>query len=383
MNEINFKMEEIEEINLKLDTSIKEIYPPLTNLEVIPTKEKQIFNHDGAYGYDKVVVNSIILQDKEVIPTKEEQTIKADENYNGLSQVKVNAVTSQADNNIISENIKNGIDILGVTGNFVGGKYAPRFISFFGYTGTELEDEINNLDTSKITSMERSFSNCYQLTNLDLSSLNTINVTNMNYAFNSCRALTSLNLTNFNTSNVTTMEYMFHELLAIPSLDLSDFNTEKVKKMGTMFGACRKLTSLNVKSFNTKNVTDMSSMFYQCMVMKTFDLSSFNVEKVTNMQNMFYQCYELTELDLSNFVTPVLKYASGMFINCTKLTKIDMRNFDFTNITSYNNMFGTNATYGTPDDCLIIVKDDTQKTWITSKFTRLTNVKTVAELEAS
>ena len=52
-----------------------------------------------------------------------------------------------------------------------------------------------------------------------------------------------------------------------------------------------------------------------------------------------------------------------------------MRNFDFTNVASYSTMF-----YNVPTDCLIIVKDDTAKTWITSKFTTLTNVKTVAEL---
>ena len=33
--------------------------------------------------------------------------------------------------------------------------------------------------------------------------------------------------------------------------------------------------------------------------------------------------------------------------------------------------------------CLIIVKDDTQRTWITSKFSKLTNIKTIAEYEAS
>ena len=66
------------------------------------------------------------------------------------------------------------------------------------------------------------------------------------------------------------------------------------------------------------------------------------------------------------------------FYNCKKLTRLDIRNFDFTNVTSYSSMFGI-----VPTDCLIIVKDDTAKTWITEKFTTLTNVKTVAELEAA
>ena len=66
---------------------------------------------------------------------------------------------------------------------------------------------------------------------------------------------------------------------------------------------------------------------------------------------------------------------SGMFNNCTQLTSLDIRNFVFTKVTSYSNMFN-----GVPTDCLIIVKGDIEKEWITSKFTTLTNVKTVAEL---
>ena len=67
-----------------------------------------------------------------------------------------------------------------------------------------------------------------------------------------------------------------------------------------------------------------------------------------------------------------------MFSGCKVLNHLDIRNFDFTKVTSYQNMFSQ-----VPTDCEIIVKDDTAKTWITSKFTTLTNVKTVAELEGA
>ena len=36
-----------------------------------------------------------------------------------------------------------------------GGKYSPRYISFNGYDGTELNEELANLDTSNITDMSR------------------------------------------------------------------------------------------------------------------------------------------------------------------------------------------------------------------------------------
>jgi surface protein len=83
----------------------------------------------------------------------------------------------------------------------------------------------------------------------------------------------------------------------------------------------------------------------------------------------------LPELDLSKWETTSATNMSQMFCNCKVLTKLDIRNFTFTKVTNYSNMFKN-----VPADCLIIVKDDTAKTWITSKFTTLTNVKTVAEL---
>lgn len=59
MNEINFEIKDIESIGLTMDVGIKEIYPPIENLEVTPTKEQQVFNHENSYGYDQVIVKRI------------------------------------------------------------------------------------------------------------------------------------------------------------------------------------------------------------------------------------------------------------------------------------------------------------------------------------
>lgn len=72
MKEINFNVEDIEKIDLSMDVGIREIYPPLENLQVVPSKEKQIFKHENSYGYDIVTVNpmeslSIEVQDNTLI----------------------------------------------------------------------------------------------------------------------------------------------------------------------------------------------------------------------------------------------------------------------------------------------------------------------------
>ena len=60
-------------------------------------------------------------QTKTVTPTTNLQTIIPDENYNGLTSVEVSAVTSDIDENIKAENIKLGVEILGVTGTLESG----------------------------------------------------------------------------------------------------------------------------------------------------------------------------------------------------------------------------------------------------------------------
>lgn len=127
MNEINFEIQDIEKIDLSMDVGVKEIFPPIENLEVTPTKEQQVFTHENSYGYDNVIVKKIgdeyiipvgildvdangdvdvtmfktarvgvytppNLQDKVVTPNKNTQTITSDEGYDGLNEVKVNPI---------------------------------------------------------------------------------------------------------------------------------------------------------------------------------------------------------------------------------------------------------------------------------------------------
>lgn len=336
----------------KVCVGVERIYPEVEDLVVTPSSEEQVFKADNCnYGEVKVLGDedlqaSNIKQGVEIFGVTgslEELTTETKEGINNQEEIITNQETTLEEiNQVINDKI------------LVVPKYKPRALSFFYYTGTDLDYEVNNVDTKNLTTMKYMFQNCTNLISLDLSGWDVSNVTSMGSVFAGCTNLTSLNLDNFDTSNVTSM--------------------------GGMFNGCRGLTSLDVSNFDTSNVTDMSSMFsyltYNTKQDINLDLSNFNTEKVTTMYAMFNYCYYITKLDLSSFYTPNLTNTGSMFQTCMKLTYLDIRNFTFDKVTSYSGMFNN-----IPKDCLIIVKGQTEKDWVLAVRSDLTNVKTIAELE--
>lgn len=131
-------------------------------------------------------------------------------------------ITADIDPNIIPENIKEGVSILGVEGTFGGEKFAPSFISFYYFRGDSLADEVSKLDTSNITDMRSMFDYCEYLTELDLSNFDTSNVTSFYNMFDRCVRLQKLNLSSFDTSSATTMRDMFAGLWGLKEVTFGE-----------------------------------------------------------------------------------------------------------------------------------------------------------------
>ena len=97
-----------------------------------------------------------------------------------------------------------------------------------------------------------------------------------------------------NTSAVTNMSRMFTNCAQLTSLDLTSFTTAKVTDMSHMFDGCWALKGIDLFSFNTAKVTDMSSMFYGCYYLTTIYVgTNWTTSAVTRSTNMFKYCYEL------------------------------------------------------------------------------------------
>ena len=172
------------------------------------------------------------------------------------------------------------------------------------------------------------------------------------------------------------------EIENLPSGGGSNYNALIDTSKSYSYGSNGGIKSLiaEVSGIDISSITNLNSFFMNCISLET--VATLDCTSATNMGDMFYACYNITNIIFSNTNTCTPNNVSNMFSYCNLLEHIDLRDFDFSNTTSYNNMFGRDYSTGVPNNCEIIVKDDTQKVWITSKFSRLTNVKTVAEYEA-
>lgn len=323
----------------KFSSANVEIIPNLQYKSVTPTKEFQYIEADEGYdGLNIVDVAPIPdeyiipkLQDlKAAYPSTEYQIIEADKGYDGLLAVDVFPVTADIDKNIIAENIKDGVTILGVQGNLKSGvtKYAPQYISWRQQDATDLTYEVSNIDSSRIISCMRMFDSCSKLT----------------------------------------------------SLDLSSWTLESCNRLGYMFNNCTKLESINMAGWDTRNVIYMNYMFYNCKALTSVDISHFNPKSLTNVYGMFMNCTSLREVDISSICTTKITNSPMMFSGCTNLTKVIINSPSVFPMTNKNFFASTPIEDGTgfvyvPDNLVATYKARTNWT------TYADQIKPISELE--
>lgn len=182
------------------------------------------------------------------------------------------------------------------------------------------------------------------------------------------------------TSDTITASNFDTEIENLPSSDPSEYFRGSITSTPNSSSngvnqIIKKIPAITIGS----GITSLQYCYANCKA-EEIDASSFVTTDVTNMRNMFVNCSNLTSLDLSNFNTGKVTNMQSMFDGCTSLQHLDIRGFDFTIVSSFSSMFGGSASTNVPDDCEIIVADNTAKTWILTNFSRFTNVKTVADV---
>ena len=311
-----------------------------------------------------------ILEDIIVNPSISEQTIIPSADYDGINQVKVNAVTSNIDTDIKPENIKKGVEILGVVGTIEDKPAEPI-----------LQNKTVNPSTGKqIITADSGYDGLGNVTINEVTSSidSNIKADNIKQGVSILGVQGTLEqgaevVKKYKPQQIRFENYQGTNLLE----ETKNLDTSLLVTMYKMFCTNNNLVDFDISQWDMSNIRSVASMFENCNNIKSVDLSNHNCNSITDTNKMFYNCNKLTNVDLSSFTGEKITDISQWFSYCTVLEKIDIRNMTFDKV-----QYSTQAFYNVPTNCLIIVKDDTAKTKVLTINKSLANVKTLAEYQA-
>ena len=328
-------------------------------------------NIGGVVGSLKPYV-PVVSSELNVEPKTEIQIFTPSENEY-YDKVNVDAVTSSIDSNIVPENIRNNVEILGVKGTMLpqGQDMYQQLVNLtkspVGLDNSSVTnyDFLENLDTSQCTSFQSTFYNAISLERVP-ESWNTSNVKNFSQCFYNCPSLKSLpnwdfsnatsldncyysckNLSgtiNLNIPNATNIQnifricsninevnlilgkskignltYAFNSCRNLEKITLSD--TSAVTNIYGAFYACEKLQ--NISNLNLKNVTNAYQAFGYTAIENFDNLFS---NKVSNFTSTFTGCKALKNCEIDMLSTTNNNYANTLFSGCASLTNLKLHN---------------------------------------------------------
>lgn len=349
------KVSQTQEINGNINKEVIIIEPKLQEKEATPTEQTQIITPDTNFdGISKMTINPI--PSEYVVPSG---TLNITQNgeYNVKNYETANVATSGVDINdyfyTTAEANTSGSNTLKVVKNAPDITVANNVSSLNAALTSWTQFYVPKVICSNsITNMAGMYSGVSQAQNIDATGLNMSNVASVSQMFsnvgrylNNGRCLITFS-DQVDTSKVNDFSYMFS--YARVECDLSKFSCDSATAFGNMFQDTQ-ISTIDLSNFKTHNATSLSYMFANCTA-TSIDLSNFEIGNATNTSRMFW---------------------------CGYLQHLDIRKMEFDNVSNNTQMF-----LAVPNNCEIIVKNDTQKTWITTNFSNLTNVKTVEEYNA-
>lgn len=224
----------------KLNASVIHEYPELENIEITPTVENQVYK-SNMYGFD---------------------------------EVKVKGVQAYIDEDIKPEYIKDGVDVLGVVGNYKG-------VDSSDATATPediLAGKTAYVNNEKIEGTIQEYDGSFEGNTTE-------------------------------SIKITDASYLFYGGARIEYLDEFLKLCTNVTKMLGMFQLCSTITDLDMDSIDMSNVVDLQNMFYGCDYIKNLkcfkNLGKGYTKKTNN--NSYYSvslnyCPRLTHESLMNVI---------------------------------------------------------------------------------
>ncbi len=244
---------------------------------------------------------------------------------------------------------------------------------------------INNWNTSTVTSMSRLFSNT-TLFNQNVGNWNTANVINMGYMFNAAQAFNQ-NIGSWNTNKVTDMRYMFYNAKAF-NQNIGNWNTANVTNMGFLLYGTTAFNQ-NIGNWNTAKVTNMESLFQSAQVFNQ-NIGNWNTTNVTNMRNLFNAALAFNQ-NIGSWNTAKVTNMNGIFYTAAAFNQ-NIGNWNVSSVTDLTNAFRStfsfNQSIGNWNTANVVLMNNIFMSssafnqdignWNTSKVTDMSNAFTAA-----
>lgn len=197
--------------------------------------------------------------------------------------------------------------------------------SYFFSDCVSAESIYVDFDVRNVLDMSYMFEDCQSVEALDVTSFmsggsTTGNCTNFRSIFDNCYVVTEIEgAEDFDVSNGTDLALFFSECQQITTLDLSGWDTGNAEDlMGTFSGMQSLQFNDTIANLDTSSALDMSRMFQYCYsfvnVYFNYDTSS-----CENMTRIFMYCINLEELDISSFNTRNVDTFTTPFDRCEQL----------------------------------------------------------------
>lgn len=202
-------------------------------------------------------------------------------------------------NNFQASNIKKGVSILGVLGTYEGeggGTLVVPDGMRFAYSSVIPE----NLDMSNVRNCEYMFYN-YRGATLNINNFQLTVITHAYGMFSNCSNLTQLDVSNLDISNVAALSNMFYYCSNLQNI-VNNFNTSSATNTQKMFMNCKKLQTINVTNWDVSNVKDLGQMFDTCQKLEDIDVSNWSLESAINISYMFSDCNSLSNNSLNGIL---------------------------------------------------------------------------------
>ena len=247
------------------------------------------------------------LQNKTVTPTTSQQVISADQNYDGLEEVVVEAVTSAIDSSIQPGNIRSGVNILGVVGQYSGGgsNYEQKSVTpdFSNGDVTVTPDSGYDALSSVVIQKDSDLTPQNVKSGVEINGIVgqytgagvTLNPhpTSLSYAGSGDTNdshhsdilpadgswTTAVDLTNLSASNG--FRYVFYNNTTISSLDLRNWNFENITDARYSFNGCSNLVTIQ-GTLRLNKCTTYTNMFIGCSKLVDCPITNFGFGVTTN-----------------------------------------------------------------------------------------------------